>query len=129
MLEHLVLLYLIIINAAELLLMLADKLKAKRGVWRISEATLMGIAAVGGSIGALAGMYLFRHKTRHIKFTLGIPALLLVQITLAVWLLTWRNPDTVRVLCFYRGVISIKVVSRIFRHMMTSSTMVPAQEK
>ena len=88
MLEHLVLLYLIIINAAELLLMLADKLKAKRGVWRISEATLMGIAAVGGSIGALAGMYLFRHKTRHIKFTLGIPALLLVQITLAVWLLT-----------------------------------------
>ena len=88
MLEHLVLLYLIIINAAELLLMLVDKLKAKRGVWRISEATLMGIAAIGGSIGALVGMYLFRHKTRHIKFTLGIPALLLVQITLAVWLLT-----------------------------------------
>ena len=88
MLEHLVLLYLIIINAAELLLMLVDKLKAKRGVWRISEATLMGIAAIGGSIGALVGMYLFRHQTRHIKFTLGIPALLLVQITLAVWLLT-----------------------------------------
>lgn len=88
MLEHLVLLYLIIINAAAFLLMLADKLKAKRGAWRISEATLMGIASIGGSVGALIGMYLFRHKTRHIKFTLGIPTILLVQIALAIWLLT-----------------------------------------
>ena len=87
MLKHIVLLYLIIINAAGLLLMLADKLKAKRGAWRIPEATLMGVAAIGGSVGALAGMYLFRHKTRHIKFTLGIPAILIAQITLAVWLL------------------------------------------
>lgn len=88
MTEHLVLLYLIIINAASLLLMLADKLKAKRGLWRIPEATLMGIAALGGSVGALAGMYLFRHKTRHIKFTVGIPAILIAQIAVALWLLT-----------------------------------------
>lgn len=86
MIEHLVLLYLIIINAAALLLMLADKLKAKHGAWRIPEATLMGAAVLGGSIGALAGMYLFRHKTRHPKFTLGLPLILIVQIALTIWL-------------------------------------------
>lgn len=86
MTEHLVLLYLIIVNAAAFLLMLADKLKAKRGAWRIPEATLMGIAAIGGSVGALAGMYLFRHKTKHIKFTLGIPVILIEQIALVIWL-------------------------------------------
>lgn len=86
MTEHLVLLYLIIVNAAAFLLMLADKLKAKRGAWRIPEATLMGMAAIGGSIGALAGMYLFRHKTKHIKFTLGIPVILIGQIALVIWL-------------------------------------------
>lgn len=88
MTEHLVLLYLIIVNAAAFLLMLADKLKAKRGAWRIPEATLMGIAAIGGSVGALAGMYLFRHKTKHIKFTLGIPVILIGQIALVIWLTT-----------------------------------------
>ena len=56
MTEHLVLLYLIIINAAGFVLMLADKLKAKRGAWRIPEKTLLGIAAAGGSIGSLVGM-------------------------------------------------------------------------
>ena len=86
MTEHLVLLYLIIVNAAAFLLMLADKLKAKHGAWRIPEATLMGIAAIGGSVGALAGMYLFRHKTKHIKFTLGIPVILIGQIALVIWL-------------------------------------------
>ena len=86
MTEHPVLLYLIIVNAAAFLLMLADKLKAKRGAWRIPEATLMGIAAIGGSVGSLAGMYLFRHKTKHIKFTLGIPVILVGQIALVIWL-------------------------------------------
>ena len=86
MTEHLVLLYLIIVNAAAFLLMLADKLKAKHGAWRIPEATLMGIAAIGGSVGSLAGMYLFRHKTKHIKFTLGTPVILVGQIALVIWL-------------------------------------------
>ena len=86
MTEHLVLLYLILINAASFLLMLADKLKAKRSAWRIPEKTLLGIAAAGGSIGALAGMYTFRHKTKHIKFTLGIPVILMVQVGLVIWL-------------------------------------------
>lgn len=85
MLERLVLLYLIIINAAALLLMLADKLKAKRRGWRIPEATLMGVAAAGGSIGALVGMYLLRHKTRHLKFALGLPLILFIQVLLAIW--------------------------------------------
>ena len=86
MLESPVLLYLIIVNAAAFLLMLADKQKAKRGAWRIPEKTLIGAAAIGGSIGALCGMYLFRHKTKHLKFTLGIPAILIGQLLLA-WLL------------------------------------------
>lgn len=73
-------LYLLIINALSFLLMLADKRKAKRKVWRIPEATLMGTAAVGGSLGALLGMYTFRHKTRHKKFTIGVPALLILHI-------------------------------------------------
>lgn len=74
--------YLILINALSFLLMLADKQKAKRGAWRIPEATLMGIAAIGGSIGAIAGMYLFRHKTKHPKFFIGLPLILIGQIAL-----------------------------------------------
>lgn len=80
-------LYLLLINAAAFVLMLADKKKAKRGAWRIPEATLMGVAAAGGSLGALAGMRLFRHKTRHPKFYIGIPALLFVHILLLAFLL------------------------------------------
>ena len=86
MTERIVLLYLIIINAAAFLLMLVDKLKAKQGAWRIPERTLIGAAVLGGSIGAWMGMYLFRHKTKHIKFTLGIPVILVVQLALVVWL-------------------------------------------
>ena len=82
MFHHPVLLYLIIINAAGFLLMLADKRKARRGAWRILEATLIGTAALGGSIGVLAGMYLVRHKTRHLKFAIGVPFILIVQLVL-----------------------------------------------
>ena len=74
--------YLVLVNATALALMLVDKQKARRGVWRIPEATLLGIAVLGGSIGAIAGMYLFRHKTRHLKFSLGLPLILAVQIGL-----------------------------------------------
>ena len=81
------LLYLLLINAAAFVLMLVDKVKAKKNRWRISERTLMLSAALGGSVGALLGMYTFRHKTRHIKFTLGVPAILLAQLALAAWLI------------------------------------------
>ena len=72
--------YLILINALGFLVMLIDKQKARRKAWRIPEATLMGIAALGGSIGAICGMYLFRHKTKHPKFFIGLPLLLILQI-------------------------------------------------
>ncbi len=80
-------LYLFLINAVGFLLMLADKRRARYGLWRIPEATLLGIAVLGGSAGSLAGMYLGRHKTRHIQFVLGIPAILLLQIALLCFLL------------------------------------------
>ena len=81
------LIYLLIINAAGFLLMLADNFKARKKLWRIPEATLMTVAAIGGSIGSLLGMYTFRHKTKHIKFTLGIPVILVIQIFAAVYLI------------------------------------------
>lgn len=81
--------YLVIINAAGFLFMLADKKKAKKGAWRIPEATLMTIAAVGGSIGSLLGMYTFRHKTKHPKFTVGIPLILVAQVALTILIRTW----------------------------------------
>ena len=77
-------LFLILINAVAFLLMLADKQKARKNKWRIAESTLFSIAAVGGSLGILLGMYTFRHKTRHIAFTAGIPAILAVQIVIGV---------------------------------------------
>ena len=65
----------------------ADKLKARRGAWRIRESTLLGTAACFGALGALAGMYAFRHKTKHRAFTLGVPAMLLVQLAVLAALL------------------------------------------
>ena len=82
-----ILLYLLIINAAGFLFMLADKWKAKKNRWRIPEATLMTVAALGGSIGSLLGMYTVRHKTKHLKFTLGVPAILIAQIAIVFLLI------------------------------------------
>ena len=82
--------YLILINAASFLLMLADKKKAKRNMWRIPEKVLLGTAVLGGSLGVLAGMYTFRHKTKHLKFTIGVPVILVSQIAIAVILIQIR---------------------------------------
>ena len=76
--------YLLIINALGFLLMLVDKWKAKKNRWRVRESTLLLVAALGGSIGSLAGIYLFRHKTQHLKFTLGIPLILAAQCFVVV---------------------------------------------
>ena len=76
--------YLLIINALGFLLMLVDKWKAKKNRWRVRESTLLLIAALGGSVGSLLGMYLFRHKTQHLKFTLGIPLILAAQCFVVV---------------------------------------------
>lgn len=83
--KEIILLYLLIINAIAFLLMLVDKYKARKNLWRIPEATLMTSAALGGSIGALLGMYTVRHKTRHPKFTVGIPLILAAQIILCMF--------------------------------------------
>lgn len=76
--------YLLIINAAGFLLMLIDKFKAKKSLWRIPESTLFTVACLGGSLGCIAGMYTVRHKTKHRKFTLGMPLILAVQIVAAI---------------------------------------------
>ena len=76
----LIFLYLLIINAIGVLLMLGDKRMAQKKLWRIPESTLLTVAAMGGSIGSLIGMYAFRHKTKHLKFTLGVPAILALQV-------------------------------------------------
>lgn len=83
---HYILIYLLAVNALGLLLMLIDKKKAQEKLRRIPEQTLFLTAALGGSIGALAGMYLFRHKTKHLSFTLGIPAILAIQSLAAYYL-------------------------------------------
>ena len=80
--------FLLAINIATFLLYGIDKYKAKKNKWRISEATLLTMAAIGGSIGAWAGMRLWHHKTMHKKFKYGIPLIIIMQIALAVYLLT-----------------------------------------
>ena len=82
-----ILLYLALVNAVAFLLMLVDKIKAKKNLWRIKESTLILSAVLGGSIGALAGMYTFRHKTLHRKFTIGIPAILILQVAAVLYFL------------------------------------------
>lgn len=82
------LVYLLIVNAAGLALMLADKQKARQKVWRIPEPTLLSVAAAGGSLGIWMGMYCFRHKTRHPKFFLGVPVMIAIQGILIYLLLT-----------------------------------------
>lgn len=83
-LKYILILYLLVINLAGLFSMLADKRRAQKNKWRIKERTLFLIAIAGGSAGCLAGMYLFRHKTKHWYFVLGMPFILVFQIGLAV---------------------------------------------
>lgn len=74
--------YLIVINILTFVVYGVDKWKAKQGSWRISEAILLLLAIIGGSIGALLGMRVWHHKTMHLKFKYGLPLILLVQIAL-----------------------------------------------
>lgn len=80
--------YLLAVNSLTFLLYGIDKYKAKKGRWRISEATLLTMAAIGGSIGAWAGMRTWYHKTMHKKFKYGIPVIIIMQIALVVYLHT-----------------------------------------
>ena len=78
--------YLLGINLLTFFIYGIDKWKAKRNKWRVPEATLLMLAALGGSVGALLGMFVFHHKTKHKKFLIGVPLILLAQVVLA-WLI------------------------------------------
>ena len=78
--------YLIVSNIVTFLVYGIDKWKAKQGSWRISEATLLILAVIGGSIGALLGMKIWHHKTMHKKFKYGLPLILIIQIILIGYL-------------------------------------------
>ena len=81
-----IIIYFLIINIIAFLAMFIDKKRAEKGEWRIKESTLLILAIIGGSIGAIAGMYLFRHKTKKLKFTVGFPVILITQIALIIYL-------------------------------------------
>jgi uncharacterized membrane protein YsdA (DUF1294 family) len=87
MMANVLLYYLIVINVVTFLVYGIDKWKAKRSKWRIPEATLLVLAIIGGSIGALLGMKVWRHKTQHKKFKYGLPLILLGQIALIYFIL------------------------------------------
>lgn len=78
--------YLIIINIIGFFIMWIDKRKAKKGKWRIPENTLFLITLLGGGVGTISGMYTFRHKTKKLKFTIGMPAILILEIILFIYL-------------------------------------------
>lgn len=79
--------YLICINIMTFLVYGIDKWKARNGKWRISEATLLLLAVIGGSVGAWAGMSVWHHKTLHKKFRYGVPLILIIQVALIIFML------------------------------------------
>ena len=81
-----VLAYLAVMTIVGLIILKADKTKAEKNKWRIKEATLFLVSAIGGSLGTWAGMYLFRHKTKHWYFVVGMPLILIAHIALLVFL-------------------------------------------
>ena len=82
-----ILIYLIIINLTGFIAMAIDKRRAKKGEWRIKEYTLLMITLLGGGIGTIAGMYTFRHKTKKLKFVIGFPMILILEVFLVIYLL------------------------------------------
>ena len=84
-----ILIILLVLNVITFIVYGIDKLKAKKGWWRIPEATLLLLAFIGGSIGAWAGMMVWRHKTQHLKFKYGVPAIILLQVALVGYV--WQN--------------------------------------
>lgn len=80
--------YLFAVNMTAFIMMAVDKRRAKRHAWRIAEAHLFLSAILGGSIGAWAGMYVFHHKTKHVRFVVGMPLILFLQVVLTGILLS-----------------------------------------
>ena len=83
--ENILFYYLILVNIIAFITIYIDKKKAIKHKWRIKESTLFLLSIIGGSIGTLLGMYTFRHKTQHLKFTLGIPLIIIIQILIFIF--------------------------------------------
>ena len=84
---HIVLIYLAVINMVTFFMFGIDKWKAKKSKWRVRETALLGLAVLGGSIGAWLGMKVWHHKTLHKKFKYGIPVIIIIQLVLSVYLI------------------------------------------
>ena len=87
------LIYIAVINIVDFICFGVDKGRAKRNRWRISEGSLFSLAIFGGSIGALLGMYIFRHKTQKLKFKIGMPLILVLQLAVIIVILICRPFD------------------------------------
>lgn len=83
-----IVIYLVIINVIGFLLMFIDKKKAEHGAWRIPEKTLFLATLLGGGIGTISGMYIFRHKTKKLKFTIGLPVILILEVVLVIYVIS-----------------------------------------
>ncbi len=88
---HIALIYLAVINVVTFFMYGIDKWKAKKSNWRIREAALLGLAVLGGSIGAWLGMQVWHHKTQHKKFKYGVPAIIIVQLALIVYFIITKT--------------------------------------
>lgn len=82
-----IILYVILINLIGFGIMALDKFKAQRGYWRTPEKTIFTVTLLGGGFGTIAGMYMFRHKTKKLSFTIGLPTILLSEIFIIIYLL------------------------------------------
>ena len=86
-----IIIYILLINLLGFFAMLIDKKKAQKGKWRIPEKTLLIITLLGGGVGTILGMYMFRHKTKKLKFTIGFPVILILEIILTVYFIFFYN--------------------------------------
>lgn len=82
-----IIIYFLVVNFIGFVAMGLDKRKAQKGKWRTPEATLMGLCLIGGGIGTIWGMYLFRHKTKKLKFSVGMPTILIAEIVFVIYIL------------------------------------------
>ena len=88
---HIAIIYLAVINVVTFFMYGIDKWKAKKSKWRIREAALLGLAVLGGSIGAWLGMQVWHHKTQHKKFKYSVPAIIIVQLALIVYFIITKT--------------------------------------
>ena len=91
--QKIVIIHLVIINVVTFFMYGIDKWKAKKSKWRIREAALLGLAVLGGSIGAWSGMKVWHHKTLHKKFRFGVPAIIIVQLALIVYFIISKQHE------------------------------------